>query len=226
MIVTFTPQNYWIVSRCQFIWDISVSILTRLRAELKGRAIAQAVSRRLPPAATRVRAGVMLCGISCGQSDIGARFLLALRFPLQILIPPTAPRSSSIIRGWYNRPVSGRRTKWTQSHTTPGKNRRNSCRDKRFVLLHSVLTGSGYYPVDIGATVREEKRPRRESYHHHHHHLVQRLRMLGAVPPSHHCLHRIMLLKRKDNFNFCHDSLLFYQFMEIVNVSELIIHKI
>jgi hypothetical protein len=29
------------------------------------------------------------------------------------------PRSSSIIRGWYNRPISGRRTKWTQSRPTP-----------------------------------------------------------------------------------------------------------
>jgi hypothetical protein len=45
-------------------------------------------------------------------------FLRVLRFPLPI-IPPTAPHSASIIRGWYNRPVSGRRTKWTQSHPTP-----------------------------------------------------------------------------------------------------------
>jgi hypothetical protein len=31
------------------------------------------------------------------------------------IIPPTAPHSpSSIIRGWYNRPKSGRSTKWTQ----------------------------------------------------------------------------------------------------------------
>jgi hypothetical protein len=38
-------------------------------------------------------------------------------FPLPILILPTAPHSSSsIIRGWYHRPVSGRRTKWIQSH--------------------------------------------------------------------------------------------------------------
>jgi hypothetical protein len=36
---------------------------------------------------------------------------------LPILNPPTAPHSSSsIIRGWYNRPLSGRRTKWSQSH--------------------------------------------------------------------------------------------------------------
>jgi hypothetical protein len=41
---------------------------------------------------------------------------LLLRFPLPILIPPTAPHSSSSInRGWYNRPNSGRRTNWTVS---------------------------------------------------------------------------------------------------------------
>jgi hypothetical protein len=61
----------------------------------KGRAIAQEVSRRLPTAAARVRAQVMSCGICGGQSDIGAGFLRLLPFPLQILIPSTAPRSSS-----------------------------------------------------------------------------------------------------------------------------------
>jgi hypothetical protein len=49
------------------------------------------------------------------QRGTGAGFLRVLRFPLQILIPPTAPQSS-VIRGWYNKPNSGRRTKWTQSH--------------------------------------------------------------------------------------------------------------
>jgi hypothetical protein len=63
--------------------------------------------------ASQVRA----CGICGGQSGTGADFLQVLRFPLSILIPPTAPHSS-IIRGWYNRPNSGRRTKWTQSHPT------------------------------------------------------------------------------------------------------------
>jgi hypothetical protein len=39
---------------------------------------------------------------------------------LPFLFPPSAPHSSSsIIWSWYNRPVSGRRTKWTQSHPTP-----------------------------------------------------------------------------------------------------------
>jgi hypothetical protein len=79
------------------------------------RAIAEAVSRRrlgFEPRSGRI------CG---GQSGTGAGFLRVLRIPLPILIPPTAPHSSSIVRGWYNRPVSGRRTKWTQSHPTPKK---------------------------------------------------------------------------------------------------------
>jgi hypothetical protein len=69
-----------------------------------GRAIAQAVSRRLPTAAARVPAPVKSCGICGGQSGTGAGFLRVLRFPLAILIAPTAPHSSSsIIRGWYNK---------------------------------------------------------------------------------------------------------------------------
>jgi hypothetical protein len=75
---------------------------------LLGRAVAQAVSRRLPTAAARVRAQVRSCGACSGQSDTGEGFLRVLRFPLPILIPPTAPHSSSsIIWGWYNMPVSG-----------------------------------------------------------------------------------------------------------------------
>jgi hypothetical protein len=81
--------------------------------------IAQAVSRRLPTATARVRAQVRPCGIFGGQSGTGAGFLQVLLFPLPILIRPSAPHSSPIIRGWYNRPISGRRTKWTQSHPTP-----------------------------------------------------------------------------------------------------------
>jgi hypothetical protein len=89
------------------------------RYAINGRALAQAVTRRLPTAVVRVRAHVRLCGICGGQNGTGAGFLRVLRFPLPIFIPPTAPHSSSIIRGRYSRPVSGRCTKWTQSHPTP-----------------------------------------------------------------------------------------------------------
>jgi hypothetical protein len=49
------------------------------------------------------------CGICGGQSGGGAGFLRVLLFPMPIFIPPIASQSpSSIIRGWFNRPVSGR----------------------------------------------------------------------------------------------------------------------
>jgi hypothetical protein len=88
---------------------------------LQGRAIAQAVSSRLPTSAARLRAQVKSCGICGERSGTEVCFLRVLRFPLPILIPPTAPHLSSIIRDWYNRPISDRRTKWTQSHPTPRK---------------------------------------------------------------------------------------------------------
>jgi hypothetical protein len=82
-------------------------------------------SRRLPTTVARVRAQVRSCGICGGQSDTRAGFLRVLHFPLPVLIPPTVPHSSSssIIRDWYNRPFSGRRTKWTQSHPTQMENK-------------------------------------------------------------------------------------------------------
>jgi hypothetical protein len=52
-------------------------------------------SRRLPTAATRVRAQVRSCGICSGLSGTGAGFIRVLRFLLPILIPPTAPYLSS-----------------------------------------------------------------------------------------------------------------------------------
>jgi hypothetical protein len=71
--------------------------------------IVRAVSHRL-------RARVWSCGICGGQSGARAGFLRVLQFPRQFLIPATALRSwSPIIRGWYNRPISGWHTKWTHT---------------------------------------------------------------------------------------------------------------
>jgi hypothetical protein len=92
-------------------------IKTKQMKKRLGCAVAHAASRWLPTAAARVRAQVRSCGIYGGKSGTGANFLRVLRFLLPILIPPTAP-FSSIIRDLYNRAVSGRRTKWTQSHPT------------------------------------------------------------------------------------------------------------
>jgi hypothetical protein len=57
----------------------------------------QAVSRRLPTATARVRFHISSCGISSGQSGAGVGFPQVLQFPLQILIPPTAPYSLIIL---------------------------------------------------------------------------------------------------------------------------------
>jgi hypothetical protein len=88
-------------------------------SELVSRAIAHTVSSRFPTSAARVRAQVRSYGVCGRRSGTGAGFLLVLRLPLSTLIPPTAPHSSSSIQVGYDRPVSGRLTKWTQSHRTP-----------------------------------------------------------------------------------------------------------
>jgi hypothetical protein len=65
----------------------------------------QAVSRRLPTAAVRVRSQVRSCGICGKQSDTVGRFSPSTSVSLLVLISPNAPHSS-VIQGWYNRPIS------------------------------------------------------------------------------------------------------------------------
>jgi hypothetical protein len=77
--------------------DIVFLIPNALNAFL-GSAIAQAIGRRLPTAAARMRSKVKSYGICGGQSGTVASFLRLLPFPLPILIPPDVP-FSSLIRG-------------------------------------------------------------------------------------------------------------------------------
>jgi hypothetical protein len=103
-------------------------------------------NRRLLTDGVRVRSQVKSCEICGGQSGTWAGFFRVLRLPLPIFIPPPAPHSSSssIVRGWYNRSVSGRRAEWTQSHPTPRNNKR-----KKFWLKHSFdLRDKNIYQVN------------------------------------------------------------------------------
>jgi hypothetical protein len=70
--------------------DVAVHYSSKISRH-EGRVIAQAVSRRLPTAAARVRGRVRSWGMCGGQSGTGTGFLRVLRFPLPILIPPVAP---------------------------------------------------------------------------------------------------------------------------------------
>jgi hypothetical protein len=56
-----------------------------------GHAIAQAVRRRLPTAALRIRSQVESSGICGGQSGTGEGFLRVLRLPLPSFFPPNSP---------------------------------------------------------------------------------------------------------------------------------------
>jgi hypothetical protein len=61
-----------------------------------GRAISQAVSRRLPTAAARIQTRVGMWDFVMDKSGAGAGFLRELRFPLPIYIPSCSPQSSSL----------------------------------------------------------------------------------------------------------------------------------
>jgi hypothetical protein len=90
---------------------------------MRGRAIAQAVSRWLPTAAVRgSRPGLVTWDFVVDKVALGQVFSEYFGFPCQISIPPIAPKIILIHhRGLYNRP------KWpqylgTQPHPTNNNN--------------------------------------------------------------------------------------------------------
>jgi hypothetical protein len=99
-----------------------------------GRTIVQVVSRRLPTTATPVQAQFMSCGICGGQIGSGAGFLQVLWLPMLIFIPPIAPQSpSSVIWGWYNRPVVAAVPSGLKSHSSKNNN------NKKYLFLRDPI---------------------------------------------------------------------------------------
>jgi hypothetical protein len=89
----------------------------------KAHAIAQVVSRRFPTAAARVRSQVRSGHVEFvpDENKLGQVFSEYFGFPCQFSFHRLLHihhHLSSIIWGWYNRPNSGRRTKWTTTTTT------------------------------------------------------------------------------------------------------------
>jgi hypothetical protein len=135
------------------------------------RAIAQAVSHRILTAAARFRAQVRTCEICDGQSGAEAGFSGVLRFPLPILIPPTAPHSSS---GTISQTVFGVRS--GLSLNPPQETRKKKTKTILFAVI-SVCTHSGIllwyslltlwdayliYSTQKGRSVSSERRKRKQ----------------------------------------------------------------
>jgi hypothetical protein len=110
----FTETVYWPNNLCSFspttfLRIISTSDKHSAIYARDCRAIAQAVSRWLPPTAARVRAWVWSSEICGGQNgslagtSVFPAILYSTKFSILI-----------ITRGTYNRPINGRRVEWTQ----------------------------------------------------------------------------------------------------------------
>jgi hypothetical protein len=87
-------DGYHAIFKSQLSSEAMLKISSQYLRYMRGRAIAQAVSRRFPTAASRVQIRVWSCGMD--KSGAGAGFLRELRFPLPIYITSASPLSSSL----------------------------------------------------------------------------------------------------------------------------------
>jgi hypothetical protein len=83
VVLRVTQTTLWFLDDLPWFEKIKVGLCDHL--------ISQTVSCRLPTAAGRGRARVWSCGICGGQSVARTGFLIVLRFPLPIFIPPISP---------------------------------------------------------------------------------------------------------------------------------------
>jgi hypothetical protein len=94
-VAVFNDHNCF--DDCEMSWQAEThrSRSIYIYIYMKCRPFSQALSRWLPIAAAWVRARVWSSGICGGRSGAGVGFLLVLRFPLPIFIPPNSISSQS-----------------------------------------------------------------------------------------------------------------------------------
>jgi hypothetical protein len=122
-----------ILSSCQDEWTVTQNNILRAVSQFRWLVAGTA--------AARVRVQFRSCGICGGQNGTGVDFLRLLWFPLKILIPPTAPRSLSITRDWYNRPKECPRYQVDSGSPRPKKLKSNT----HWVL--TILHQEGWGPA-------------------------------------------------------------------------------
>jgi hypothetical protein len=149
-------RNYFPLENT-FVWIVTPCICVEVHRRLGGKESppssgwkskpskkAQAVRRRLPTTAARVRLQVMSYRICGGDDDTGAGLFRVFRFPLPILIPPTAPHSSS-----SNHPglVMKNRGSSVGIETGYGLNGRGSIPGSIKIFLYSTASSSALGPT-------------------------------------------------------------------------------
>jgi hypothetical protein len=96
----------------EFVVCLFVPIETEVNARLIRRLVAGFPARR-----SGFEPKLRDVGFVVDKAAFGAGLLLVFRFPLPLMSPAAPHSSSSIIRGWYSRPNSGRRatSSWPES---------------------------------------------------------------------------------------------------------------